>query len=220
PSSCSSRSTGLLPASTVRLDREKISSIGKLQRRAEIHSLYLQQNRIEKIENLDSFPNLRFLCLAGNRIQRVENLQDLPHLSVLDLSHNQIRVLDTEELPRGLQILDLAGNECTWQDGYRDLVVAALPRLLQLDSQPIHGNTAEGKAGGGSSSSQEEEEEEEDEEELLPELRIPFTVDRDFFVDLHRELAGRARRRRRKTLEEHRERLQELMERRALLLGP
>ncbi|KFO62857.1 Leucine-rich repeat-containing protein 46, partial [Corvus brachyrhynchos] len=110
---CSSRSTGLLPTSTIRLDRENISSIGKLRRLAEIHSLYLQQNQIEKIENLDSFPNLRFLCLAGNRIQRVQNLQALPHLSALDLSHNQIRVLDTEELPRSLQILDLTGNECS-----------------------------------------------------------------------------------------------------------
>ncbi|NWW66941.1 LRC46 protein, partial [Ifrita kowaldi] len=196
----------------IRLDRENISSIGKLRRLAGIHSLYLQQNQIEKIENLDSFPNLRFLCLAGNRIQRVENLQALPQLSALDLSHNQIRVLDTEELPRSLQILELTGNECTRQGGYRDLVVAALPRLLQLDSQPIHGNTAEEEAGRA-------EEEEEEEEELLPELRIPFTVDRDFFADLHRELSGRARRRRRKTLEEHRERLEELWERRALLLG-
>ncbi|NXM46250.1 LRC46 protein, partial [Gymnorhina tibicen] len=206
-----------LPASAVRLDRENISSVGKLRRLAEIHSLYLQRNRIEKIENLDSFPNLRFLCLAGNRIQRVQNLQALPHLSALDLSHNRIRVLDAEELPRSLQILDLTGNECTRQEGYRALVVAALPHLLQLDSQPIHGNTAEEEAGGSSSSSKEEEE---DDEEPLPEPSVPFTADRDFFADLHRELAGRARRRRRDTLEEHRARLEELRERRALLLGP
>ncbi|NXQ62490.1 LRC46 protein, partial [Anthoscopus minutus] len=213
---CSFSSTGPLPTSTIRLDRENISCIGKLQRLGEIHSLYLQQNQIEKIENLESFPNLRFLCLAGNRIQRVENLQALPHLSALDLSRNQIRVLDTEELPRSLQILDLAGNECTRQDGYRDLVVAALPRLLQLDSRPVHGNPAQEEAGGGSCSSEEEEED----EELLPELRIPFTVDKGFLVDVQRELAGRARRRRRKSLEEHRARLEELRERRALLLGP
>ncbi|XP_023798194.1 leucine-rich repeat-containing protein 46 isoform X2 [Cyanistes caeruleus] len=171
--------TGPLPTSTLRLDRENISCIGKLRRMAEIHSLYLQQNQIEKIENLESFPNLRFLCLAGNRIQRVENLQALPHLSALDLSHNQIRALDAEELPRSLRILDLTGNECSRQDGYRDLVVAALPHLLQLDSQPIHGDTAREEAGGGScSSSSEEEEEEEEDEELFPELRIPFTVDK------------------------------------------
>uniref|UniRef100_A0A8C0VPU5 Leucine rich repeat containing 46 n=1 Tax=Cyanistes caeruleus TaxID=156563 RepID=A0A8C0VPU5_CYACU len=163
----------------------------------------------------------RFLCLAGNRIQRVENLQALPHLSALDLSHNQIRALDAEELPRSLRILDLTGNECSRQDGYRDLVVAALPHLLQLDSQPIHGDTAREEAGGGScSSSSEEEEEEEEDEELFPELRIPFTVDKDFLQDVHRELAGRARWRRRKSLEEHRARLEELRELRALLLDP
>ncbi|XP_062364025.1 leucine-rich repeat-containing protein 46 [Cinclus cinclus] len=207
------RSMGPLPTSSIRLDRENISSIGKLQRMAGIHSLYLQQNQIEKMENLESFPNLRFLCLAGNRIQKVENLQALPHLSALDLSHNLIRVLDTEELPRSLQILDLTGNKCTQQDGYRDLVLAALPNLLQLDFQPIHENTAEEEAGGGSRSSEEEEE-----DELHPEQRTPFTFDRDFLTELRRELTGRARQRRRKNLDEHRARLQELWERRAMLL--
>ncbi|NXG10062.1 LRC46 protein, partial [Sakesphorus luctuosus] len=199
----------LLPLSTIRLDRENISSIGKLRELGDIHSLYLQQNKIEKIENLGCFPNLRFLCLAGNRIQRVENLQPLTHLCALDLSHNQIQVLDTEELPRSLQLLDLTGNECTHQDGYRELVLAALPRLLQLDAQPIHGEEEE---GGGSSSSKDED------DELLPELSGPFTVDKGFFADLHRELAGRWQRRRRETLQEHRARLEELRERREVLL--
>ncbi|NXS32832.1 LRC46 protein, partial [Pomatostomus ruficeps] len=211
---CPCRFPRLLPASTVRLDRRNISSIGKLRLLAEIHSLYLQQNKIEKIENLDSFPNLRFLCLAGNRIPRVENLRCLPHLSALDLSHNRIRELDTEELPRSLQILDLTGNECARQDGYRDLVVAALPQLLELDSQPVHGNAAEEKTGRGFSSSEEDEDEDED---LLPELGFPFTAEQDFFVDLQRELAGRSRRRRKETLQEHQERLAELWERRELL---
>ncbi|KAF4792728.1 leucine-rich repeat-containing protein 46 [Turdus rufiventris] len=165
-------------------------------------------NQIEKIENLESFPNLRFLCLAGNRIQKVENLQVLPYLSLLDLSHNLIQVLDTEELPRSLRILDLTGNQCTQQDGYRDLVLAALPNLLQLDSQPVHENTAEESAGGGSCSSEEEEEQQQ---------KAPFTFDRDFLTELHRELMGRAQERRRKVLDEHRSRLQELWERRAAL---
>ncbi|NWS86995.1 LRC46 protein, partial [Toxostoma redivivum] len=208
---CSFRSTGPLPTSSIRLDRENISSIGKLQRLGEIHSLYLQQNRIEKMENLESFPNLRFLCLAGNLIQKVENLQALPHLRALDLSHNLIQVLDTEELPRSLQILDLTGNHCTQQDGYRDLVLAALPNLLQLDFQPVHGNKAKEKAGRGSCSSEEED------EELHPEQMAPFTFDRDFLLKMRRELKGRARQRRRKTLDEHLARLQELRERRAML---
>ncbi|XP_059344984.1 leucine-rich repeat-containing protein 46 [Ammospiza nelsoni] len=131
------RSAGPLPTGTLRLDRENISCIGKSRGQEGIHSLYLQQNQIEKLENLECFPNLRFLCLAGNRIQRVQNLQGLLQLSLLDLSHNLIQVLHTEELPRSLRILDLAGNQCTQQEGYRDGVLAALPRLLQLDSQPV-----------------------------------------------------------------------------------
>ncbi|NXK43281.1 LRC46 protein, partial [Piprites chloris] len=205
----SSRSTELLPSSTIRLDRQNISSIGKLQDQGGIHSLYLQQNKIERIENLGCFPNLRFLCLAGNRIQRVENLQPLPHLCALDLSHNYIQVLDTEELPRSLQILDLTGNECTRQHGYRELVLGALPHLLQLDAQPLRGEEEE---GGGSSRGEDED------DELLPEPSGPFTVDKGFFADLRRELAGRSQRRRRETLEEHRARLEELQERRDLLL--
>ncbi|KAM6993790.1 leucine-rich repeat-containing protein 46 [Passerculus sandwichensis] len=173
------RSAGPLPTGTLRLDRENISCIGKSRGQEGIHSLYLQQNQIEKLENLECFPNLRFLCLAGNRIQRVQNLQGLLQLGLLDLSHNLIQVLHTEELPRSLRILDLAGNQCTQQEGYRDGVLAALPRLLQLDSQPVRASAAEEEeeeeGGGGSCSSEDEEDED---EELLAALRAPFTVDR------------------------------------------
>ncbi|NXA19758.1 LRC46 protein, partial [Ibidorhyncha struthersii] len=214
--SCS-RSMDLLSSSTVRLDRENICTIGRLQSLWEIHSLYLQQNQIEKIENLGCFPNLRFLSLAGNRIRRVENLQPLRHLCVLDLSHNRIQMLDPDELPRSLRLLDLTGNECTHQHGYRELVVGALPHLLQLDAQPICGSMGEDEEDGGSSSSEDED------DELLSEPSGPFTAGKDFFADLHRELAGRSQRRRRECLEEHQTRLEELKElreRRGLLLPP
>ncbi|NXQ97165.1 LRC46 protein, partial [Sagittarius serpentarius] len=212
-----SRSTEMLSPSTIRLDRENICAIGQLQRLREIHSLYLQQNQIEKIENLGCFPNLRFLSLAGNRIRRVENLQPLRHLRVLDLSHNQIQTLDPDQLPRSLRLLNLTGNECTHQCGYRELVVGALPHLLQLDAQHVRGSTGEEEEEGGSSSSEDED------DELLSELSGPFTAGKDFFADLHQELAGRSRRRQREALEEHQihlEELEELQERRALLLPP
>ncbi|XP_049657061.1 leucine-rich repeat-containing protein 46 [Accipiter gentilis] len=212
-----SRSTELLSPSTVRLDRENICAIGRLQSLREIHSLYLQQNQIEKIENLGCFPNLRFLSLAGNRIRRVENLQTLRHLRVLDLSHNQIQTLDPDELPRSLRLLDLTGNECTHQDGYRELVVGALPHLLQLDAQHVRGSVGEEKEKGGSFSSEDED------DKSLSEPSGPFTAGKDFFADLHRELAGRSWRRRREALEEHQtrlEELEELQECRGLLLPP
>ncbi|NWI33397.1 LRC46 protein, partial [Sula dactylatra] len=211
-----SQSTELVFPSTVRLDRENICAIGRLQSLWEIHSLYLQQNQIERIENLGCFPNLRFLSLAGNRIRRVENLQSLQHLRVLDLSHNQIQTLDPDELPRGLRLLDLTGNECTHQHGYRELVVGALPHLLQLDAQPIHGGVGEEEEERGFSSS-------EDEDELFSEPSSPFTADKDFFADLHQELARRSQRRQREALEEHQtrlEELEELRECRGLLLPP
>ncbi|NXK22048.1 LRC46 protein, partial [Arenaria interpres] len=212
-----SRSSELLYPSTIRLDRENICAIGRLQSLREIHSLYLQQNQIEKIENLGCFPNLRFLSLAGNRIRRVENLQPLRHLRVLDLSHNQIQTLDPEELPRSLRLLDLTGNECTHQHGYRELVVGALPHLLQLDTQPVHGSTSEEEEEGGSSSSEDED------DKLLSEPSGPFTAGKDFFADLQQELAERSQRRRRETLKEHQtrlEELEELWERQGLLLPP
>ncbi|GAB0199010.1 leucine-rich repeat-containing protein 46 [Grus japonensis] len=217
PPHLESRSMELLSPSTVRLDRENICAIGRLQSLREIHSLYLQQNQIEKIENLGCFPNLRFLSLAGNRIRRVENLLPLQHLRVLDLSHNQIQTLDPDELPRSLRLLNLTGNECTRQHGYRELVVRALPHLLQLDAQDVHGSMGEEEEEGGSSSSEDED------KELCSEPSGPFTAGKDFFADLHWELAGRSRRRRREALEEHQtrlEELEELRERRGLLLPP
>ncbi|XP_061222540.1 leucine-rich repeat-containing protein 46 [Neopsephotus bourkii] len=205
------------PPCTIRLDRENISAIGRLRSLQDIHSLYLQWNQIEKIENLSSFPSLRFLSLAGNRICKVENLQPLQHLHGLDLAHNLIRTLDPAELPRSLRLLDLTGNECTHQQGYRELVVGALPHLLQLDAQPIHGGVDEQEEEGGSCSSEDED------DELLSAPSSPFTAGKDFFVDLHQELARRSERRRREALEEHQTRLQELeelRERRDLLLLP
>nr|XP_009668449.1 PREDICTED: leucine-rich repeat-containing protein 46 [Struthio camelus australis] len=213
-----SRCKALMALSTVRLDRENICAIGRLQSLQEVHSLYLQQNRIEKIENLSCFPQLRFLSLAGNRIRKVENLRPLQHLHFLDLSQNQIETLDPDELPRSLRLLDLTGNECTHQDGYRELVLGALPQLLQLDTQPVPGcldpATDEEEEEGSSSSSEDEE------DESLSELSSPFTAGKDFFPALHRELARRSQRRQREALDEHETRVEELEERQGLLLSP
>ncbi|XP_015741359.1 leucine-rich repeat-containing protein 46 isoform X2 [Coturnix japonica] len=216
PMSCSEEFPAL---QTIRLDREEICTIGRLGMLPGIHSLYLQRNRIEKIENLDCFPNLQFLSLAGNCIHKVENLLPLQHLRFLDLSQNQIQTLDTDELPRSLRLLDLTGNECTHQPGYRELVLGALPHLLQLDAQPIHGCTdpapdekeKEEKHCSGS---------EDSDDELFAELTAPFTTGKDFFTDLQQELAGHSQRRQGKALEEHQARLQELQEHRGLLLPP
>jgi len=61
------------------------------------------------------------------------------------------------------------GNISSSFGACRELVVGALPHLLQLDAQPVRGSVGEEEEGGGSSSS-------EDEDELLSELNGPFTA--------------------------------------------
>ncbi|XP_054032582.1 leucine-rich repeat-containing protein 46 [Dryobates pubescens] len=217
PQSPESRPTELLPSSTIRLDHQNISAIGRLQSMLEVHSLYLQQNQIEKIENLSCFPNLRVLSLAGNRICRVENLQPLRHLRLLDLSHNQIQTLDPGELPCSLRLLDLRGNKCTQQHGYRKLVLGALPHLLELDTQPLRGAVGEEEEEGGSSSSEDED------DLLLSQPSSPFTAGKDFFVDLHQDLSRHSQQRQSEALGKHQthlKELEELWERWDLLLPP
>ncbi|CAM4634238.1 unnamed protein product [Lepidochelys kempii] len=204
---------------TIRLDRENICAISNLQGLREVRSLYLQQNQIETIENLSCLPNLRFLSLAGNRIRAVENLQDLQDLQFLDLSQNRIETLDPDELPWSLRILNFSGNRCTSQNGYRELLLGALPHLMKLDTQLIPSwrdpdPTEEEEEEGASDDSDSEEDDD------VPELTGPFCADKEFFMGLHQELAGRSQRRRQEALSEHQARLEELTERQRLMQPP
>lgn len=208
-------SQALTSLSILRLDRERISCIANLQGLTQIHSIYLQENQIEKIENLNCLPNLKFLSLAGNHIHRVENLQGLQKLQFLELSENRIETLETDELPQTLIVLDLTGNKCTNQSCYRESVLAALPHLIELDAQRIPNRKASVK-----DKEKEEEEEEDDSEDSdfddIPELFQPLTAEKDFFADLHKELASRSTRRIGEAANEHEDRLKELGERQKL----
>ncbi|XP_021095640.1 leucine-rich repeat-containing protein 46 isoform X3 [Heterocephalus glaber] len=193
---------------TVRLDREQITAIRNLEGLQNIHSLYLQQNKIQRIENLACIPSLRFLSLAGNCIRQVENLLALPHLQFLDLSENLIdslllgsgehvaphclSLLCADELPQSLLILSLTGNQCTTRKGYREMVTAALPLLLDLDKQPVAERWT----------SEEEDQASGDEDEFLG-LNGPFCSERGFFRELARETTGPLERRQQAALMEH-----------------
>ncbi|KAM9597270.1 leucine-rich repeat-containing protein 46 [Trichechus inunguis] len=178
---------------TVRLDREGITVIRNLESLQNIHSLYLQSNKIQKIENLACIPSLRFLSLAGNHIKQVENLLNLPHLQFLDLSENLIETLKLDEFPQSLLILNLTGNSCTKQNGYRELVIGALPLLLDLDGQPVPERWA----------SDEEENASGDEDEEFPELSGPFCSEQGFLKDLEQEMTRHKEHRQQAALTEH-----------------
>ncbi|KAL6044520.1 hypothetical protein STEG23_035148 [Scotinomys teguina] len=185
---------------TVRLDREGITSIRNLENLKNIHSLYLQSNKIQRIENLACIPCLRFLSLAGNQIRHVENLLDLQYLQFLDLSENLIEVLKLDELPQSLLILNLCGNPCTNQNGYRKMVIGALPLLLDLDKQPI--------LERWTSDDDDDDDEPSDEQEEFLELNGPFCTERGFFKDLDQELQQHQERRQQAVMEEHLSRME------------
>ncbi|MEJ1285346.1 leucine rich repeat containing 46 [Cricetulus griseus] len=133
-----------------------------------------------------------FLSLAGNQIRQVENLLDLQYLQFLDLSENLIEMLKLDELPQSLLILNLCGNPCTNKNGYRKMVIGALPLLLDLDKQPILERWTS-----------DDEDKSSDEEEEFPELNGPFCAERGFFKDLEQELQQHQERRQQVVLAEH-----------------
>ncbi|KAM4843934.1 leucine-rich repeat-containing protein 46 [Thomomys bottae] len=177
---------------TVRLDREGITTIRNLEGLQNIHSLYLQENKIQRIENLACIPSLRFLSLAGNQIRQVENLLDLPYLQFLDLSENRIETLKLDELPQSLLIFNLTGNHCTKKEGYREMVLEALPLLLDLDKQPVLERWIS-----------DEEEKASGEEDEFPELSGPFRAEQGFFTELEKDMSKKKGRREQAALTDH-----------------
>eukprot|EP00756_Hemistasia_phaeocysticola_P039253 Hpha_TRINITY_DN16803_c4_g1::TRINITY_DN16803_c4_g1_i1::g.150620::m.150620 len=114
-----------------------IARIENLEYMTHITELYLQRNRIEKIEDIDLLDNLTALSLAHNQIVDVEGLDSLPSLGFLDLSHNRIRSARPDALPTSLQSLSFEGNPCAEEHDYREALILALPRLVELDGQRV-----------------------------------------------------------------------------------
>lgn len=119
-------------------DIDKIENIGNWCR--ELKILDLTSNVIPKIENLHKLKKLEYLKLGLNVIERVENLEGCESLKKLDLTVNFIGELTSIESLQSLQFLEemyLMGNPCTEFEGYREYVVATLPRLKFLDGHEI-----------------------------------------------------------------------------------
>ncbi|XP_053308761.1 leucine-rich repeat-containing protein 46 [Spea bombifrons] len=202
PSLCRNTEEALLHAvrhlSTVRLDREGITTLANLDVVREVRSLYLQKNLIKKIENLDALKNLRFLSLSGNRIEEVINLCCLQNLKFLDLSHNLIQRISAGELPLGLLILDLTGNVCTQKNGYRQELLGALPLLQELDGEVVR----DGSSPEPQMSHEGDEDSDGDD--------ISLCGNPGALTSLSHELLRRSHQRRDRALKEHQLRLEEL----------
>ncbi|XP_034251026.1 protein tilB homolog isoform X2 [Thrips palmi] len=123
------------------LHQEDIEKIENLQNWCrELRILLLQSNLISKLENLNKMKRLEYLNLALNNIERIENLERCESLEKLDLTLNFIGELTSVASLISnvhLHTLHLTGNPCAEFSGYRDYVVATLPQLQVLDSEPI-----------------------------------------------------------------------------------
>jgi protein TilB len=117
---------------------ERIEHLDKWCRNLKI--LYLQNNLIPRIENVSRLKQLEYLNLALNNVERIENLEGCEFLHKLDLTVNFVGDLLSVETLRAnhhFRELYLTGNPCTDYEGYREFVVATLPRLLWLDGKEV-----------------------------------------------------------------------------------
>ncbi|XP_029310027.1 dynein axonemal assembly factor 11 isoform X2 [Cottoperca gobio] len=119
-------------------DIERIEHIDRWCRDLKI--LYLQNNLIPRIENVGRLKKLQYLNLALNNIEVIENLEGCESLQKLDLTVNFVgRLSSVESLQRNVHLTEmfLVGNPCAEFQGYRQYVVASLPRLQRLDGTEI-----------------------------------------------------------------------------------
>jgi len=82
---------------------------------------------------LDFLINLEYLSLQGNQIEYVTGLSRLENLIYLDLSKNNIQDLRFSQLPEDIIIFKLSDNPFAELEDYREIVIANLPELEELD---------------------------------------------------------------------------------------
>jgi len=130
-------------ATHLRLDRERVESIGE-----EIGDLlpatthlYLQHNRLRRPGGVLGLGALRFLTLAHNALEDLQGFSVLRNLFFLDVSHNRIRTCGPGDLPASLRFLKLEGNPCSAEPArtaaLRVALVADLENLEEIDGQPF-----------------------------------------------------------------------------------
>lgn len=77
------------------------------------------------------------MSLQGNQIEYVTGLSRLENLIYLDLSKNNIQDIDFSQLPEDIMILKLSDNPFAEREHYREIVIANLPELEELDGIPV-----------------------------------------------------------------------------------
>lgn len=85
---------------------------------------------------------LQYLNVALNNISKIQNLQSCESLQKLDMTMNFVPKagllsVSSLDVNHHFEELYLLGNPCSDWPGYRDYVIAVLPRLQRLDGQAV-----------------------------------------------------------------------------------
>lgn len=128
----------------VALHQQELEGIDSLEACCRhIGILLLQNNIIPKMEGLNKLRELDYLNLALNNISKIEGVDGCESLRKLDLTVNFVDVEDLEESMYNLKAnimledLYLSGNPCEDWPGFKQYVIAHLPRLKQLDGKMV-----------------------------------------------------------------------------------
>jgi protein phosphatase 1 regulatory subunit 7 len=86
--------------------------------------------------------NLKILDVSNNRINSLKGIETLTNLTDLWANDNAIGSMDEIEgvlkkIAKTLQVVYLRGNPCASDDKYKLRMLYLLPKLEQLDDNPV-----------------------------------------------------------------------------------
>jgi len=136
---------GVLPdLEEIALHQQELEGIDSLEQCCRhIRILLLQNNIIPKMEGLNKLKELEYLNLALNNISMIEGVEGCESLKKLDLTVNFVDIESLEEsvwnLKANIMLEDLymVGNPCEDWPGFKQYVIAHLPRIKQLDGKLV-----------------------------------------------------------------------------------
>ncbi|OHS94204.1 Protein C21orf2 [Tritrichomonas foetus] len=122
------------------LTKEVLLSKSKASSLEEVKNLNLWGLKLVDISIVEKLPNVETIALSVNEIKTLKPFSHCKNLRELFLRKNQIPSISEinylKDLPN-LQTLWLTDNPITQEKGYRNIVIATLPKLTKLDEVDI-----------------------------------------------------------------------------------
>lgn len=96
----------------------------------------------KNLQGLESLINLKILDVSSNRIKSLKGVETLTNLTDLWANDNGVESMDEVEavlkpIAKTLEIVYLRGNPCASDEKYKLRMLYLLPKLEQLDDNPV-----------------------------------------------------------------------------------